>query len=34
MIYFNAGKDMSSEDAYDRVFNGEHRDIVKGLSMP
>ena len=29
MIYFNAGKDMGSEDAYDRVFNGEHRDIVK-----
>ena len=29
MIYFNAGKDMGSEDAYDRVFDGEHRDIVK-----
>ena len=29
MIYFNAGKDMGSEDAYDRVFNCEHRDIVK-----
>ena len=29
MIYFNASKDMGSEDAYDRVFDGEHRDIVK-----
>ena len=29
MIYFNAGKDMGSEDAYDRVFDGKHRDIVK-----
>ena len=29
MIYFNSGKDMGSEDAYDRVFDGEHRDIVK-----
>ena len=29
MIYFNAGKDMGGEDAYDRVFDGGHRDIVK-----
>ena len=30
MIYFNAGKDMGSEDCYyDRVFDGEHRAIVK-----
>ena len=29
MVYFLRGKKMGSEDAYDRVFDGEHRDIVK-----
>ena len=29
MVYFLRGKKMGDEDAYDRVFDGEHRDIVK-----
>ena len=29
MVYFLKGKKMGDEDAYDRVFDGEHRDIVK-----
>ena len=29
MVYFLRGEKMGSEDAYDRVFDGEHRDIVK-----
>jgi hypothetical protein len=29
MIYFAYNKEMGSEDAYDRVLDGEHRDIVK-----
>ena len=29
MVYFLRDKKMGDEDAYDRVFDGEHRDIVK-----
>jgi len=29
MIYFAYNKELGSEDAYDRVLNGEHRDLVK-----
>ena len=29
MVYFLRGAKMGDEDAYDRVFDGEHRDIVK-----
>ena len=29
MIYFAYNKEMGSDDAYDRVLDGEHRDIVK-----
>ena len=29
MVYFLRGKKMGDEDAYDRVFDGEYRDIVK-----
>ena len=29
MIYFAYNKELGSEDAYDRVLDGEHRDIVK-----
>ncbi len=29
MVYFLKGAKMGDEDAYDRVFDGEHRDIVK-----
>ena len=29
MIYFQRNEDMGEEDAYDRVLNGEHRDLVK-----
>ncbi len=29
MVYFLREKKMGDEDAYDRVFDGEHRDIVK-----
>jgi len=29
MIYFANHKDLGSEDAYDRVLDGEHRDIIK-----
>ena len=29
MVYFLRGAKMGEEDAYDRVFDGEHRDIVK-----
>ncbi|MDA9816476.1 hypothetical protein N9C75_05440 [Alphaproteobacteria bacterium] len=29
MIYFQCNEDMGEEDAYDRVLNGEHRDLVK-----
>ena len=29
MIYFQRNEDMGEEDAYDRVLNGQHRDLVK-----
>ena len=29
MLYFAYNKELGSEDAYDRVFDGEHRDLVK-----
>ena len=29
MVYFLRGKELGSEDAYGRVFDGEHRDLVK-----
>lgn len=29
MVYYLRGKDIGEEDAYDRVFDGMHRDIVK-----
>ena len=29
MIYFAYNKEMGSDDAYDRVLDGEHRDVVK-----
>ena len=29
MLYFSEGKDLGNEDAYDRVLDGEHRDVVK-----
>jgi len=29
MIYFRYNKELGSEDAYDRVLDGEHRDLVK-----
>lgn len=29
MIYFMEGKELGSEDAYDRILNGEHRNICK-----
>ena len=29
MVYFLRGKELGSEDAYSRVFDGEHRDLVK-----
>ena len=29
MVYFLRGKAIGSEDAYSRVFDGEHRDLVK-----
>ena len=29
MIYFLRDKELGSEDAYDRVLDGEHRDLVK-----
>ena len=29
MIYYAYNKELGSEDAYDRVFDGEHRDLVK-----
>lgn len=29
MVYFLRGKTLGSEDAYSRVFDGEHRDLVK-----
>ena len=29
MVYFLVDKDMGKEDAYGRVFDGDHRDIVK-----
>ena len=29
MIYFQCNEDMGEEDAYDRVLNGEHRDLIK-----
>lgn len=29
MIYYSYHKNLGSEDAYDRVLNGEHRDLVK-----
>ena len=29
MIYFDCNKEMGSDDAYGRVLDGEHRDIVK-----
>ena len=29
MIYFQCNEDMGEEDAYDRILNGEHRDLVK-----
>ena len=32
MLYFAYNKELGSEDAYDRVFDGEHRDLVKAAS--
>ena len=29
MLYFAYHRDMGNEDAYDRVLDGEHRDVVK-----
>ena len=29
MLYFSEGKDLGNEDAYDRVLDGQHRDVVK-----
>ena len=29
MVYILREKELGSEDAYDRVFDGEHRDLVK-----
>ena len=29
MLYFSDGKDLGNEDAYDRVLDGQHRDVVK-----
>ena len=29
MLYFGYNKEIGNEDAYDRVLDGEHRDIVK-----
>ena len=29
MLYFAYNRDMGNEDAYDRVLDGEHRDVVK-----
>ncbi len=29
MLYFAYNYEMGEEDAYDRVFDGEHRDVVK-----
>ena len=29
MLYFSDGKNLGNEDAYDRVLDGQHRDVVK-----
>ena len=29
MLYFSDGKDLGNADAYDRVLDGQHRDVVK-----
>ena len=29
MLYFGYNLEMGNEDAYDRVLDGEHRDVVK-----
>ena len=29
MVYFLRGKELGDEDAYGRVFDGEHRAVVK-----
>ena len=34
MIYFAYNKEMGSDDAYYRVLDGEHRDIVKQALAP
>ena len=34
MVYYLRGKELGDEDAYDRVFDGEHRPSSKKPSMP